>query len=68
MAGRVEADAKNFDLPYDVLVGRNSDVIEDYQIEKLPRIIIVNKGGMITFTEKFASYEKLRQEVERIKK
>ena len=65
MAGRVEADAKYYKLPYEVLVGRDSEVIYDYEIVKLPRIIIIGKDGRILFTERYATYEKLKQELGR---
>ena len=63
MAGRVQADAENFELPYEVLVGRDSDVIDTYQIFKLPRIIVIARGGTIAYTERFAPYDKLKEEV-----
>jgi hypothetical protein len=65
MAGRVESDAKSFKLPYDVLIGRDSDIIDKYQIVKLPRIIVIEKGGLISYSERFAPYDKLKQEVAR---
>jgi hypothetical protein len=66
MQGRVESDAKSFDLPYTVLVGRDSDIISLYKIEKLPRILIVRRDGVIAFVDKFASYEKLTEELAQI--
>jgi hypothetical protein len=63
MAGRVESDAGSFALPYEVLVGRDSDIIDKYQIVKLPRLIIVAQGGTISFTERFVPYDKLKEEV-----
>ena len=66
MQGRVESDAKNFSLPYTVLVGRDSDIISLYKIEKLPRILIVRMDGVIAFTDKFASYDKLTEELDQL--
>jgi hypothetical protein len=66
MRGRVEADARQFELPFTILVGRDSDVISDYQIVKLPRIIIVRKDGNIAFTERFAPYDRLKAELVRV--
>lgn len=65
MAGRVEADAKYFKLPYYVLIGRGSDIISDYQIVKLPRLLIVARDGKILFTEKYVSYDKVKEELDR---
>jgi hypothetical protein len=66
MSGRVEADAQHFELPFTILVGRDSDVISDYQIVKLPRIIIIRKDGNIAFTERFAPYDLLKAELVRV--
>jgi hypothetical protein len=64
MEGRVESDAKSAGLPYEVLVGRNSDIIKQYDIVKLPRIIVVGMDGMIQFTERYVPYDKLKEEIE----
>jgi hypothetical protein len=63
MAGRVRSDSEQFELPYEVLVGRDSDIIETYQIVKLPRIIVIARGGTISYTERFAPFDKLKDEV-----
>ena len=65
MTGRVESDAESFKLPYDVLVGRDSDIIDKYQIVKLPRLIVIAQGGTISFTARYVPYEKLKEEVGR---
>jgi hypothetical protein len=67
-AGRVRSDAEYYELPYDVLIGADSEVISDYQIIKLPRLIIVGKDGKIRLTESFVAYDKLKKEVERVVK
>lgn len=65
MAGRVQADAKYYKLPYDVLIGRDSDIISEYQLIKLPRLVIVRTDGKIAFTERYVTYEKLKEEIDR---
>ncbi len=65
MAGRVQADAKYYKLPYDVLIGRDSDIISEYQIIKLPRLMIIRSDGKIAFTERYVTYEKLKEEIDR---
>lgn len=65
MAGRVQADAKSYKLPYDVLIGRDSDIISEYEIIKLPRLVIVRSDGKIAFTERYVTYEKLKEEIDR---
>jgi len=68
MAGRVESAATSFGLPFDVLVGRDSNILSDYGIVKLPRVIVIGKKGTIVFSDKFATYEKLREEIQRAMK
>lgn len=68
MTGKVASDAASFALPYTVLVGRDSDIIDTYQITKLPRLIIVKKDGTIAVTERFLNYERLKEEVQRVLK
>ena len=63
MEGKVASDAKSFKLPYTVLVGRDSDVIEKYKITKLPRLVIVKKDGVIAVTERFMKLDPLRAQV-----
>ena len=60
----MKSDAEGFELPYTVLVGRDSDIIDVYQITKLPRLIIVGKDGMIALTEKFLPFDRLKEQVE----
>lgn len=66
MEGKVASDAEGFKLPYTVLVGRDSDIIESYQIVKLPRLIIVRKDGTIAVTERYLTHERLKEEVQRV--
>jgi peroxiredoxin len=66
MAGRIKADAEHYELPYDVLAGRDSEIISDYELIKLPRVIILDRNGVITYTERFAPYEKLNEELQKI--
>ena len=66
MEGRVRADAEHFELPYEVLAGRDSEIIEQYDIVKLPRVIILDREGLIVFTEQFAPYETLNAELQRL--
>lgn len=68
MQGRVEADAKYYKLPYNVLIGRDSEIISDYQIVKLPRLVIVRKDGTIAFTEGYVTFEKLEDALARASK
>ena len=66
MEGKVASDAESYSLPYTVLVGRDSDIIEKYNITKLPRLMIVTKDGVIALTEKFLPHDRLRKEVQNV--
>ena len=66
MEGKVASDAESYSLPYTVLVARDSDIIEKYNITKLPRLMIVKKDGVIALTEKFLPHDRLRKEVQKV--
>jgi hypothetical protein len=68
MPGRVKADAEYYKLPYNVLIGRDSEIISNYQIVKLPRLLIIRKDGTIAFTEKYVTFEKLEEALARASK
>jgi len=59
--GKVEADAKQYKLPYPVLVGRNSKIVENYKVTGLPRLVIVGTDGNVAFFDKFAKAEEIRK-------
>ncbi len=64
--GRVRADAEHFELPFEVLAGRDSEIITDYRLVKLPHVIILDRSGVIAFTRQFASYETLSEELQHV--
>lgn len=59
--GKVESDAKRYKLPFPVLVGRDTDIVKDYRIKGLPRIIIIDIKGQLAFYEKFAPAEEIQE-------
>ena len=65
LADRVKAESASLGLPFDVLVGRDSNILTEYKVTKLPRVLIIGKKGTIVLTEKYASYEKRKEEVEK---
>lgn len=65
MADRAASTARKLGLPFDVLIGRDSRILTDYRIIKLPRVLMIGKKGSIVFTERFASYETLKREIQR---
>ena len=52
-------------LPFDVLIGRDTKILKDYRIIKLPHILVIGRKGTIVFTDRFASYETLKREIRR---
>ena len=57
----MKSDAKRYKLPYPVLIGRDSDIVKNYKITKLPKIIIIDHEGKIALYEKFAPAERLQE-------
>ena len=52
--GRVAEEAETFELPFPVCVGRDSNIITNYNIKGLPRLIIIDFEGKIAFYDRFA--------------
>ena len=63
-AGKVKSDAQRFDLPFTVLIGRDSDVGKNYKITRLPLLIIVDKSGKIVLKKKFAAYVEISKKLD----
>ena len=59
--GRVESDAKRYELPFPVLIGRGSDIVKDYKIKALPRLIIVDFDGNVAFYDLYAEAEEISE-------
>jgi hypothetical protein len=57
-----------FKLPFKVLVGRDSNIIKDYQLIALPRLLIVDKQGKFSYIGKFARYEELKEHLDKMLK
>jgi len=59
-AKQAEADAKLYEIPFDVLLCRNTGVIRDYEISKLPQIIIMDGKGVIRESKLFLKSEEIK--------
>ena len=59
--GNVEADAKRFRLPFPVLFGAKSKIVIDYNLVKLPMLMIVGMDGKVVFYDRFASDEEIKE-------
>ena len=62
--GKVESEARRYKLPFPVLIGRDSEIIRDYKVDTLPRLIIIDKTGAVALDEKFAPAEEIRQTID----
>ena len=62
--GNVESDAKGFRLPFPVLTGENSDLVIDYNLTKLPMLMIVGLDGKVLFYDRFATEEEMKEVID----
>ena len=60
-AGRVESEAKRYELPFPVLVGRGSDIVKDYKLKALPRLVIVDFDGNVAFYDLYAEADEISE-------
>jgi peroxiredoxin len=58
--GKVESDARRYTLPYPVLVGRDSRIVEQYKISGLPRLVVIGPDGKVVFYAKFAKADAIK--------
>jgi hypothetical protein len=59
-AKQAEADAKLYGIPFDVLLCRNTGIIRDYEISKLPHIFIIDGKGVIRESKLFLKTEDIK--------
>ena len=59
-SGKVASDAKRFKIAYPVLVGRGSDIVKNYKIKSLPRLVIIDMEGKVALYKKFAKAEEIK--------
>jgi len=59
-AKQAEADVKLYEIPFDVLLCRNTGVIRDYEISKLPQIIFIDGKGVIRESKLFLKKEDIK--------
>ena len=63
-AGRVEADAAMFEVPFPVLVGRETSIITDYGLSRLPQILIIDFEGNVVLSERYVEYETIVESID----
>ena len=62
----MEADAKRFNLPFPVLSGGKSKIVIDYNLTKLPKLIIVGLDGKVIYYDRFATDEEMKEVIDPI--
>jgi len=65
-AKQAEADAKLYEIPFDVLLCRNTGIIRDYEISKLPHIFIIDGQGVIRESKFFLKTEDIKIVLDRL--
>ena len=59
--GRIKAEISRFNLPFPVLSGRGSRIVVDYEVRGLPKIIIIDKQGLVVKVAGYLPPEELKQ-------
>ena len=58
------AEAKRYEIPYPVLLCRDTGVIRNYQVTKLPHLFIIDAKGVIQESKLFLEADKIKKVVE----
>jgi hypothetical protein len=61
---RIIGDLKGEKIPFPVLMGRGSGIIQTYKVIRLPYLYIINKDGIISTTAVFMDYEDIKKIIE----
>ena len=65
-AQQAAGEAKRYQIPYDLLLCRETGVVRDYQVTKLPHLIIIDAQGVIQESQLFLKSEKIREIVDKL--
>lgn len=60
---RAMAELEKYQQTYQVLSGRNSGVAKDYEVKKLPLLVIVDKNGNVVLSKMYLNYKDLHDTV-----
>jgi peroxiredoxin len=63
-AEQAEVEAKRYDIEFPVLVCRETGVVRDYQVTKLPQLFIIDRKGIIQESKLFLKMEKIKEEID----
>jgi peroxiredoxin len=65
-AGQAGAEAKRYGIRFPVLVCRDSGVVRDYKVTKLPHLFIVDHEGIIRESKLFLKEKKIKEILNRL--
>jgi hypothetical protein len=60
------AEGKRYEIPYDILLCRDTGVIRDYKVTKLPHLFIIDAKGVIAESKLFLDAAKIKQVLDRL--
>lgn len=60
-AGQARAEAKRYDIEFPVLVCRESNLVRDYEVTKLPHLFIIDSEGVIQSSEIFLKEKDIKK-------
>jgi hypothetical protein len=60
-AKQARAEAKRYDIEFPVLVCRQTGVVSDYKVTKLPHLFIIDQEGVIRSSELFLKTDKIKE-------
>ena len=60
-AKQAAAEAKRYDIEFPVLVCRQTGVVRDYKVTKLPHLFIIDQQGIIKSSELFLKTEQIKE-------
>ena len=62
-AGRALSEVKKYKMDFQVLVGRGSGITQDYQVSKLPQLVIIDKDGIVRYYTTYMQYDEFKAAV-----
>jgi hypothetical protein len=65
-AEQAAAEAKRYEIQFPVLVCRDSGVVQKYEITKLPHLFIIDKKGVIRFSDTFLKADGIKKLVDEL--
>ena len=60
---RALAEVNKYKMDFQVLAGRRSGVTKNYQVKKLPLLVIIDKDGVVRTYTMYLKYEPLKKVV-----